>query len=83
MLSLTAPSYQARKMYGDVTPNCMTHEDIKGDYVQFFKQWIRHLPRENKDIADTNSVQQSLSPLFQVQYLYQYLKRIILILDMF
>ena len=57
-------------MYGDVTPGSMTHEDIRSDYVQFFKHWIRHLPRENKDIADTNIVQQSLTPLFQVNYLH-------------
>ena len=70
-------------MHGDVTPGSMTHEDIKSEYIQFFKYWIRHLPNKNKNIADTNSVQQSLTPLFQVNYLYLHLKRISFILDLF
>ena len=53
-------------MYGDVTPGKKTHEDVSGDFDQFFKRWLRHLPKENKD-ADSDSIQQALSPLFLVE----------------
>ena len=57
-------------MYGDVTPDSVSHKDIKSDFFQFFKHWIRHLPKENENIADTKSVQHSLTPLLQVRNLH-------------
>ena len=53
-------------MYGDVTPGGKTHKDVRGDFIQFFKRWLHHLPKENKD-ADNASIQQALSPLFLVE----------------
>lgn len=66
LLRLSSPSYQARKMYGDVTPGVKTHKDVALDFDQFFKRWLHHLPKENKD-ADSDSIQQVLSPLFLVE----------------
>ena len=53
-------------MYGDVTPGGKTHKDVTGDFIQFFKRWLHHLPKENKD-ADSDSIQQALSSLFLVE----------------
>lgn len=35
-------------MYGDVTPNDVTHEDVKSDFIQFFKTFNHALINVDK-----------------------------------
>ena len=64
--SVTSASYQARKLYGDVTPGDKTHENAKANFTMFFKRYARSLPNANKHIEKAK-LQKSLSPLFQVK----------------
>ena len=53
-------------MYGDVTPNDVTHDDVKSDFIQFFKTFNHALINFDK-MTDKNRLAVSI---FQVLQLY-------------
>ena len=60
-----APSYQARKLYGDAMPGDITHEDVLKHFSEFFKYYIRNLPKQNPFIS-ADDVKECITPCFQV-----------------
>ena len=63
--SIGAPAYQARKMYGDTVPGDITHTDVASKFSEFFKNYIRKLPKSNPNVSGDN-VKKLITPLFQV-----------------
>ena len=63
--SIGAPAYQARKMYGDTVPGDITHTDVATKFSEFFKNYIRKLPQNNRSVPAEN-VKKLITPLFQV-----------------
>ena len=42
---LTSSSRDARKMYGDMTPGDITHQDVILQYTNHFKDAFRNMPK--------------------------------------
>ena len=66
---MSSPAYLARKMYGDTVPGDCTHDDVKKEFSEFFKHYIRNLPKlQEKELAvQEKDVKQFTVSLFQVR----------------
>ena len=52
-------------MYGDTVPGDITHTDVASKFSEFFKNYIRKLPKDNSNVRADN-VKKLITPLFQV-----------------
>ena len=64
--SLTGLGLKGRKMRGDVAPGDLTHGDVAMKYKEYFKQYLRHFPKDNPNI-DRSKAQSSVPKIYQVQ----------------
>ena len=58
-------------MYGDVTPNDVTHEDVKSDFIQFFKTFNHALINVDK-MTEKNRLAVSIFQVcnYTIQFIY-------------
>ena len=52
-------------MYGDTVPGDIMHTDVASKFSEFFKNYIRKLPKSNPKVSGDN-VKKLITPLFQV-----------------
>lgn len=53
-------------MFGDVVPGDITHSDVASKFTEFFKHYIRNLPKTNPELPP-NQVKEWVTPFFQVR----------------
>ena len=65
----TSSSRDARKMYGDITPGDVTHQDVTLLYQNHFKSAFRNIPKEFPE-ENKFKIWQMCSDIFRVCHLH-------------